>query len=128
MCQQHSRGRILIVDDDPAFCSIMKELLRRQGYRASVAHSVPDAFEMLRRCVPDLVMTDIMMPEIDGLALVRRLREDPALAEIPTVVVSARVMEEDRTAAREAGADEFIGKPFSLQHLRNTISGYLAAA
>ncbi|MDX1599888.1 MAG: response regulator [Anaerolineales bacterium] len=128
MCQQEGRGRILIVDDDPVFCSIMKELLRRHGYRSSIAYSVPEALETLRDCVPDLVLTDIMMPEVDGLTLLRYLRADPQLSSVPTVVVSARVMEADQRAAREAGADEFIEKPFSMQRLRKTINGYLAAA
>lgn len=128
MCQKEARGRILIVDDDPVFCSIVQELLRRNGYRSSIAYSVPEAFEILQQGAPDLVLTDIMMPEVDGLTLLRRLRADPELAKVPTVVVSARVMESDQRAAREAGADEFIEKPFSVQRLRKTINGFLAAA
>lgn len=129
MCQRsNERGRILVVDDDPVYCSIMEELLRRQGYQSCIAYSVEEAVEKLQGWIPDLVLTDVMMPEVDGLTLLRRLRQDPELACVPTVVVSARVMEADRRAAREAGADDFIGKPFSLQHLKRTINGLMAPA
>jgi CheY-like chemotaxis protein len=128
MCSARShRGEILVVDDDPIFCAIMRELLQRHGYRVQVAYSVPEAMDLLRQGKPDLILTDVMMPDVDGLALVRTLRSDPGWSQIPTVVVSARVMEMDRRAATEAGADEFLGKPFSFQRLHTMINGYLAA-
>jgi len=129
MCPACShRGEILVVDDDPIFCSIMNELLRRHGYRVQVAFSVADAMELLRSSKPDLILTDVMMPEVDGLTLVRALRSDPGWDQIPTVVVSARVMEMDRQAAAAAGADGFLPKPFSFQNLHAMINGYLPAA
>lgn len=121
------RGMVLVVDDDPVFCAIMEELLRRQGYEACLAYSVEEAESILCQRRPDLILTDVMMPEVDGLSLVRELRANPNWRLIPTVVVSARVMEADRRAAKAAGADEFIGKPFSIQHLRNMIHDYLPA-
>ena len=123
-----ARGKILVVDDDPIYCSIMKELLRRQNYTVQLAYDVPMAMNILGSWSPDLVLTDVMMPEVDGLSLVRSLRSDPRWAEIPAIVVSARVMRGDREAAAEAGADDFISKPFSLQHLRNTIHSHLQVA
>lgn len=122
------RGQVLVVDDDPLFCSIVEEVLRRQGYQSSIAYSVPEAIEFLKEGVPDLVLTDIMMPEEDGLELVRSLRRDPSLARIPTVVVSARVMEDEQRAALEAGADDFIGKPFTLRNFTELIDGFMAPA
>jgi CheY-like chemotaxis protein len=123
-----AQGKILVVDDDPVFCSIMRELLRRQGYAVQIAFDVPTAIEYVGDWHPDLVLTDIMMPEIDGLSLVRSLRSNPQWAGIPAIVVSARVMRDDRKAAAEAGANDFIGKPFSLQHLRKTIHSHLQPA
>lgn len=120
-----ARGKILVVDDDLVFCSIIKEILRRQGYLVRLAYDVPAAMEAVRNWEPDLVLTDIMMPEIDGLTLVRSLRSNPKWAGIPAIVVSARVMRDDREAAAEAGANAFIGKPFSLQLLRTTIHQHL---
>ncbi|MGA9533690.1 MAG: response regulator [Anaerolineales bacterium] len=128
MCSACShRGEILVVDDDPIFCSIMEELLRRHGYRVQAAFSVPEAMDLLRQEKPDLILTDVMMPEVDGLTLVRTLRSDPGWDQIPTVVVSARVMEMDRQAAAAAGADGFLEKPFSFQRLHTMINGYLPA-
>lgn len=121
------RGMILVVDDDPIFCSIMKELLRRQGHEICLAYSVEEAKQVLSQRVPDLILTDIMMPEVDGLSLIRALRANPSWCCIPTVVVSARVMEADRRAAEAAGADEFIGKPFAIKDLRRTIHDLLPA-
>lgn len=120
-----STRSIMVVDDDPAFCCIMRELLKRSGFHVQVAHSVREALGQLEHKVPDMILTDVMMPEVDGLQLVRRLRACPKWASIPTVVVSARVMEDEQVAAREAGADAFLAKPFSTQLLRSTIENYL---
>jgi CheY-like chemotaxis protein len=120
-----SRHSILVVDDDPVFCTIMHELLRRSGFDVRLAYSVDQALANVRRHRPDLILTDLMMPDTDGLNLVRELRANPIWARIPTVVVSAKVMEADRHAAVAAGADGFLCKPFSLQRLHTTIASYL---
>jgi CheY-like chemotaxis protein len=122
------RNSILVVDDDPIFCSIMHELLCRHGYRVRIAFSVAEAIELLDGWRPDLILTDVMMPDVDGLSLVRTLRSNPGWRRIPTVVVSARVMDLDRQAATDAGADDFLEKPFSFQRLHSMIDGYLAVA
>jgi CheY-like chemotaxis protein len=119
---QHS---ILVVDDDPVFCTIMHELLRRSGFEVRLAYSVDQALANVRRRRPDLILTDLMMPDTDGLNLVRELRANPVWARIPTIVVSAKVMEADQHAAAAAGADGFLCKPFSLQRLQTTIASYL---
>lgn len=118
---------ILIIDDDETFRSIMREILERAGYEILTSASVADAYQVMLELQPDLILTDIMMPEIDGLTLVRFLRSHPTWSGIPLVVVSARVMESDRDAARRAGADAFLEKPFTMQHLTRTISTFLAA-
>lgn len=123
-----AREKILVVDDDLVFCSIIKELLRRQDYAVRLAYDVPTAIEIVGEWEPDLILTDVMMPEIDGLSLVRSLRSNPKWADIPAIVVSARVMKDDREAAAHAGASAFIAKPFSLQLLRNTIHQHLQTA
>ncbi len=119
------RRSILVVDDDPVFCDIMKELLKRSGFQVRLAYRVDDALVEIARRRPDLVLTDVMMPEVDGLNLVRQLRADPCWATIPTIVVSAMVMEADHDAAAAAGADGFLEKPFSFDRLQTTIESYL---
>jgi CheY-like chemotaxis protein len=116
---------ILVVDDDPSFCMIMREVLCADGYDVRLAYNVPQALSMLQEAKPDLILSDVMMPDIDGLTLIRNLRTDPFLSEIPTIVVSAKAMPEERKAAQSAGANAFIPKPFQLQDLRETIMAFL---
>ncbi len=119
------RHSILVVDDDPVFCDIVKELLIRSGFQVRVAYHVDDALAEVARKRPDLVLTDVMMPDVDGLKFVRWLRADPFWANIPTIVVSAMVMKADQDAAAAAGADGFLGKPFSFDRLQMTIESFL---
>lgn len=118
---------ILVVDDDPVFCMIMKELLTSDGYEVRLAYDVPQALALLECCTPDLILSDIMMPEIDGICLVRKIRSAPAWSEIPTIVISAKAMPEDRIKALEAGANAFVSKPFSIKQFRNELTKYLPA-
>ncbi len=118
----------LVVDDDTAFCAIMKEILARDGFTVHVAYDVPQALELLRGIKPDIILSDIMMPEIDGITLIRNLRSEPNWADIPTIVVSARTMPAERAAAKDAGADAFVPKPFSIRDLRATINTLLPCA
>ncbi len=116
---------ILVVDDDPSFCAIMKEFLSGDGFEVYLAYDVPHALRLLKIFIPDLILADVMMPDIDGLWLIRDLRSKPIFANIPTIVVSARTLPEERTAAKEAGADAFVAKPFSFGDLRTMIHSFL---
>ncbi|HEY45183.1 MAG: hypothetical protein AMJ88_16430 [Anaerolineae bacterium SM23_ 63] len=116
---------ILVVDDDTSFCAIMKEFLKGDGFEVYLAYDVPHALRILKIFTPDLILADIMMPDIDGLWLIRNLRSKPIWADIPTIVVSARTMPEERTEAKEAGADAFVSKPFSFGDLRTMIRSFL---
>ena len=116
---------IVVVDDEPDFCAVVSELLRSQNMVVHKAFSATEAWSLMSEVQPDLVLTDVMMPEINGLELIRRLRADPVLGRVPTVVVSALVKREERKAAMDAGADAFIPKPFSVRELRETIAAYL---
>jgi CheY-like chemotaxis protein len=126
--QPGSQTSVLVVDDEPDFCQVVKEILSIDGMLVSEAHSVVQALATLAHKAPDLVLTDVMMPDIDGLDLVRSLRSEPLWSGIPAVVVSARVLEEDREAALQAGANAFLPKPFTARELRETIRPLLATA
>jgi CheY-like chemotaxis protein len=119
------RMSILIVDDDIDFCAIMREILREEGYEVFLAFDVPHALSLLRRIKPSLILSDVMMPDVDGLDLIRHLRSEPDWANIPTIVISARAMPDERQAAKEAGADAFVPKPFSIKDLRLMINSFL---
>ncbi len=118
--------RVLVVDDDTAFCEIMREILQGHGYEVRIAYDVKEAMQIMDMICIDLVLTDVMMPEIDGLTLIRSIRSHWWTETIPTIVVSARVMPEEVEAARCAGADAFVPKPFSIRQLLGTIDSTLA--
>jgi len=81
---------------------------------------------LLESVTPNLVLLDIMMPEIDGLTVIRRIRSRPDWVDIPVIVVSAKVLTEDRSAALNAGADAFLPKPFSAHELRAALRPFVA--
>ncbi|MGD2251477.1 MAG: response regulator [Anaerolineales bacterium] len=116
---------VLVVDDDPTFCIVMKEILQRQDFAVHTALSARDALSLLEEITPDIILTDIMMPEIDGIALIRQLRARSAWSAIPTLVVTARGRHEVAKEAQNAGANGFIPKPFSLKQLRDAMDPYV---
>lgn len=117
---------VLVVDDEPTFCVVMGDILHALGCDVVFAHSAGDALRTLETLEPDLVLTDVMMPDVDGLSLLRRLRAEPAWSHLPTIVVSAKAMQEDAIAARSAGADGWLPKPFSIKDLRAAILPFVS--
>ena len=116
---------ILVVDDDPTFCAIMAEILRMYRARVYTASSAKEAMAVLERVTPDLILTDVMMPEVDGLTLVRRIRSGGQLAGVRIIIVSARVGRHEQAAALQAGADQFLSKPFSIVQLLEAVGRLL---
>ncbi len=116
---------IVVVDDEPDFCTVVGELLKSKNLVVHAAYGALEGLSLIESVRPDLVLTDVMMPEVNGLELIRRLRADPVLGGVPTIVVSALVKREEQEAALNAGADAFIPKPCSVQQLRAAIAQYL---
>ena len=119
-------ARILICDDEPHLRELMRVSLDRH-YEFAEAADAAEAIELADRVRPDLVLLDVMMPGGSGLSVIERMRRTPDLAGVPVVVVSAFVSEDDRQAAREAGADGFVGKPFDPDELASIVEELLAA-
>lgn len=109
---------ILIVDDQPFGLEALASLLEPEGYRLAFATNGPEAIAATAQLHPDLVLLDVMMPELDGFEVCRRIRADPALALIPVVMVTALDDQSSLLSGIEAGADDFITKPFSRTELR----------
>ena len=118
---------ILLVDDEPNFREVVGEILRMQGLRVIVATSVADALTSMRVSPPDLVLTDLMMPDVDGLSFVRMIRSTPAWERIPVIMLTARSTESDLYEATMAGATSLLSKPFSAAELRRAIAPYVQA-
>jgi len=117
---------VLVVDDDPTFCGIMAEILKMYRARVFIATSAEEAIAILEKMTPDLILTDVMMPEVDGLTFVRQIRAEGPSARVPVIVVSAGVSSREQAAALQAGADSFLPKPFSLKDLQAAVSTLLA--
>jgi PAS domain S-box-containing protein len=111
-----STPRILLVDDNADMRNYVKRLLSQQYDVETVSNGVA-ALTAIRHHSPDLVLTDVMMPELDGFGLLRELRANPQTQELPVILLSARAGEESRVEGLEAGADDYLVKPFSAREL-----------
>ena len=110
-------SRVLIVEDEPDIRELVVHHLKREGYQVSAASSGEEALRQVLAAPPDLVLLDLMMPAMDGLEVCRRLRQDPATAMLPIVMLTAKGDEVDRVLGLEIGADDYIVKPFSPKEL-----------
>ncbi len=108
---------VLVVDDEPGFCDVVAAILERWQYAVTRAHSVSEAVTALQTRTPDLMLIDIMMPEIDGLALVRTLASDPAWLSSRIIVMSALSQPSNINSAWMSGAEAFLRKPFLEEEL-----------
>ena len=112
----HARGSVLVVDDEPTIAEVVSRYLERAGYRTRIAATGPQALEQVARQRPDLVVLDLMLPGIDGLEVMRRMRqaERPPIA---TILLTAKGEESDRVIGLRLGADDYVVKPFSPAEL-----------
>ncbi|RUT07080.1 hypothetical protein DSM106972_023410 [Dulcicalothrix desertica PCC 7102] len=123
---QHSK-RILLADDNADMREYVKRLLE-ENYIVEVVGDGIEALAAIRQQVPDLVLTDIMMPGLDGFGLLRELRANPDTTDIPIIMLSARAGEESRVEGMEAGADDYLVKPFSARELKARVAATLKLA
>lgn len=110
-------GNILVVDDEERVALSIERSLRREEYQVRVANNGGDALKIARREKPDLIILDIIMPGMDGLQVCRELRADPTLKSVPILFLTARGRVEDRIEGFEAGADDYLTKPFDVREL-----------
>jgi DNA-binding response OmpR family regulator len=111
-------GKILIVDDEPAGRDTLEALLTGRGYELFFAGDGREALVQARRAAPDVILLDVMMPGLDGFEVCRQLRGDPLLAEVPVIMVTALDDRASRLEGIEAGADDFVTKPYDRVELR----------
>src|ERR1700690_3278581 len=117
--------RILVVDDESQITRVLRTSLSSQGYNIRVANDGETSFEIMKDWTPDLVITDLSMPNMDGLELCRRLR--PA-TKIPIIVLSVRGEEKTKVQALDAGADDYVTKPFGIEELLARVRANLRRA
>jgi DNA-binding response OmpR family regulator len=113
------------VDDEPTVLDIIRRRLAPEGYEVLTARDGEEALKVALDWQPDLAILDVIMPKMDGLDLCRRIRENPRLAELPVVFLTSRESVEDRILGFEAGADDYLPKPFDLRELSLRIRALL---
>ncbi|MGH9497727.1 MAG: response regulator transcription factor [Terriglobales bacterium] len=121
----NERRRILVVDDEPQITRVLRTSLSSQGYDIRVANDGETALEIMKDWTPDLVVTDLSMPNMDGLELCRRLR---VTNKVPIIVLSVRGEERTKVQALDAGADDYVTKPFGIEELLARVRASLRRA
>ncbi len=113
---------ILVIEDEPTLRDVLSYNLRKEGYRVEVAADGAEGLEKARRLRPDLIVLDVMLPQMDGFEVARRLRPE---ITTPILMLTARTDEVDRVVGLEVGADDYILKPFSMRELQARIKAHL---
>ena len=119
-------AHILIVEDEANIIKLITIRLQRLGHSISSADNGAAALEQAREIAPDLILLDVMIPVMNGFQVLQQLKADPATAQIPVLMLTARGHERDIVAGLEGGADDYIVKPFSFPELISRVSSALA--
>ena len=116
---------ILVVEDEPAIQELIAVNLEHAGHRVQRAHSAAEADALIREVRPDLILLDWMLPDVAGTVLARKLRADARSKDIPIIMLTARAQDQDKVEGLDAGADDYITKPFSPKELMARIKAVL---
>ncbi len=119
---------VMIVEDEPDVSELFAEMMRLSGLRVIKTYTSTPAMTLIAQELPDLVILDLMMPDVSGLEVLTYMRQDPQLASIPVVVVSAKAAPGDIQAGLAAGATEYLTKPVSYSDLKAAVNRILQAA
>jgi DNA-binding response OmpR family regulator len=122
---ENGQPLILIADDDPDILALVSFRLERAGYEVVAAANGEEAVRLALERKPDLAVFDVMMPRVDGYEATRRLRQHEETKRIPIILLTARVQEEDIARGFDAGADDYVKKPFSPQELGARVQAVL---
>src|SRR5512132_3006747 len=117
--------RIAIVEDEPELASLIEFNLTRNGYRAEILRGVSGTLESLEQSRPDLILLDVMLPEVDGFELCRQIRRSAVIGRTPVLFLTARSDEVDRVLGLEIGGDDYMTKPFSPRELIARVKAHL---
>ncbi len=117
----HAQKTVMIIEDEPDIAELFAEMMRLNGYRVIKAYTGTPAMTLIPQEKPDVILLDIMMPDVSGLEVLRYVRQDSALASIPVIVVSALSMPMDIQKGLEAGATVYLSKPVSYTDLLSAV-------
>src|SRR3972149_717490 len=122
MSPKEPSHRILLVDDEPRLIRLMRLNLEHAGYQVFEAGDGQRALDQLRDTLPDLILLDVMMPQLDGFETLKLIRE---ISTVPVIMLTAKGEEEDRVRGLELGADDYIAKPFSPREMVSRVKAVL---
>ncbi|ELS03771.1 response regulator containing a CheY-like receiver domain and an HTH DNA-binding domain [Xenococcus sp. PCC 7305] len=114
---QKDNKKLLLIDDDPNLILLVKDYLEFRGYNVVTAENGREALEVLDQNIPDMIICDVMMPEMDGYSLVQHIRQEPQTNTIPVLFLSAKGQSQDRVKGLNEGADVYMVKPFEPEEL-----------
>jgi two-component system cell cycle response regulator DivK len=120
--------RVLVVEDNGRNMKLFRDVLAASGYRTLEATTGSLAVELAQRHIPDIVLMDVQLPDLDGVEALRRIRSDPRTAYVPVIAVTAQAMDGDRERFLRAGFDGYISKPVDLKELLGTVLKHCATA
>lgn len=121
-----SQKTVMIIEDEPDAAELFAEMMRVNGFRVIKMFSSTPAIQIIAQERPDVILLDIMMPDISGLEVLRYMRREPELAQIPVIVVSAKSMPGDIKIGLEAGASMYLTKPVGFQDLKQAVEKVLS--
>ncbi|WP_413175058.1 response regulator [Anabaena azotica] len=110
-------AQLLLVDDEPGLREAVKEYLQESGFSVQTASNAREGWDMMQHSIPDLVISDIMMPQVDGYQFLKQMRDDPRFQALPVVFLTAKGMTGDRIQGYQAGVDAYLPKPFDPDEL-----------
>ncbi|MBI2609383.1 MAG: response regulator [Deltaproteobacteria bacterium] len=119
------KKKVLIIDDEQDLIDLLTLRLENEGYEVSAALNGTEGLEKIKSEKPDIVLLDVMMPELNGYQVCRKLKQDDNLKDIPVVMLTAKAQESDKFWGMEIGADDYVTKPFEFSQLSEVIKKYL---
>src|SRR5687767_8643599 len=125
---RNMKQKILVVDDEPDAVELLEVNLKGAGYEVVSAHDGEEALKKARMLLPDLIVLDLMLPEVDGMEVCKILRRDQRTSGIPIIMLTAKAAEIDRVLGLELGADDYVTKPFSPRELVLRVKRLLRAS
>lgn len=119
--------RVLVVDDEPDLVTIVSALLEAEGYEVEAASDGIEAIESAQATPPDLILMDVMMPEMNGYQACRLLKNNPLTRHIPVIMLTAKAYQSDRYQGMDSGADEYLTKPYEDDRVIALVRSFLGA-
>lgn len=119
------KATVLVVDDEPFNVDVLQQELEELGYQTITASNGQEALEQIKKHQPDLILLDLMMPVLDGFAVLKEIKDDNSLRDIPVIIVSAEHDSKSVVKGIKQGADDYITKPIDAEHLKSKLKDHL---